>query len=371
VALKGEVRERGARGRQRGMSLVEILVAMAIGLIGMLVITQAYLATDKFNRSTLGESGAQTNGTVALYTLARDIRMAGYGVSSAAACGKINWYYDPNYSTNLGGTLPDITLEPIYITVTPGQPDQITTIYSTSGRPVPGTLSSTMPAASSELNVDGTGGYDEGDLVVLVNKSGTVSCTMAQISQVQGVASKLQHNPGVDAPYNPPGAGLFPAYQKDDLVFDLGNPRVRNYSIVNGRLRVTEALATATGAAPYDLVDGIVDLRAEYGKDNGVDNGTVTNSVYTANDGVVDSFSNTTPASGAEWQQVLGVRLAVLARIGVYEKPTAGVCTATTVAPTWANGTRSFTLPEGLPSCYRYRVFETLVPLRNLIWRPT
>ena len=62
------------------------------------------------------------------------------------------------------------------------------------------------------------------------------------------------------------------------------------------------------------------------------------------------------------------MRMAVLARIGVYEKPTGGVCTATTVAPTWAGG--SFIVPEGLPSCYRYRVFETVVPLRDQIWHP-
>ena len=23
-----------------------------------------------------------------------------------------------------------------------------------------------------------------------------------------------------------------------------------------------------------------------------------------------------------------------------------------------------------LPSCYKYRVFETIIPLRNMIWRP-
>ena len=52
------------RIHQRGMSLVEILVAVAIGLIGILIITQAYITSDNFNRTTLGEGGAQTNGTM-------------------------------------------------------------------------------------------------------------------------------------------------------------------------------------------------------------------------------------------------------------------------------------------------------------------
>jgi len=363
----------GARSGQRGMSLVEVLVAVAIGLIGMLVITQAYLTSDKFNRSTVGENSAQTNGTIALFTVERDLRMAGYGMANTAAfgCGKINWYYDPNYSQNLGGSLPDITLAPVYITVTPGQPDQISTMYSTSGRIVPGTLSKTMPAASSEYDVDGTVGYKQQDLVVLVNQAGPVSCTMAQITQVQPSAAKVQHNPGINAPYNPPGAGLFPAYKQGDLVFDLGNPIVRTYAIVNGRLHVSDTLLMAGGVTPYDIADGVVDLRAEYGKDNGVNNGTVQNAIFVANDGIIDSFDNVAPASAAEWAQVLAIRVAVLARIGEYERPVGGVCTATTVAPTWAAGTRSFTVPEGLPSCYRYRVFETVVPLRNLIWRMT
>jgi len=354
------------------MSLVEVVVAIGIGMIGILVIAQAYITADRFNRSTLGEGGGQTNGTIALFTLERDVRMAGYGMSDVAlmGCGKINWYYDPNYSQNLGGTLPDVTIAPIAIAVTPGQPDQITVMYSTSDRTLPGKLSKSMPAASSELNVDGTVGFAEWDLVLMVNTTAPTSCTMMQVSEVQPVAAKLQHNPGVNAPYNPPGAGLFPAYSKDDLLFNLGNPKVRNYSIVDGRLRLADALLSAAGAAPYDFVDGVVDLRAEYGKDNGIDNGTVSNAVYLANDGIVDSYSNVAPASGPEWQQVYSVRVAVLARIGAYERPVGGACTATTAAPTWADGTRTFIVPEGLPSCYRYRMFETVVPLRNLIWRP-
>jgi large subunit ribosomal protein L9 len=35
-----------------------------------------------------------------------------------------------------------------------------------------------------------------------------------------------------------------------------------------------------------------------------------------------------------------------------------------------AGGVSVFTLPDGLPSCYKYRVFETVIPLRNMIWLP-
>src|SRR5690606_30813313 len=115
------------------------------------------------------------------------------------------------------------------------------------------------------------------------------------------------------------------------------------------------------------------DLRAEYGKDNGVDNGTVASATFAANDGQVDQFSTTTPANSAEWQQVLSVRVGVLARIGEYEKPPAsGVCEATTTAPTWAGGAFSavdIATPTSQDRCYRYRVFETTIPLRNMIWR--
>jgi len=368
------------RIHQRGMSLVEILVAVAIGLIGILIITQAYITSDNFNRTTLGEGGAQTNGTIALFTLERELRQAGYGIASSAAlgCGAINYYRNGQYSGNLGGPLPNIQLAPVVITTTPGVPDQITVMYSTASEAiVPTTLSKSMPNASAELSVDGTAGFQVGNMVLMVNKTPPQTCTMLEITSVSVPASNIQHNPGAGGVYNPPGAGLFPAYQKDDMVFNLGNPRVRTYSIGNNSLRLFDMLFNSAAPVTFDMVDGIVDLRAHYGKDNGVNNNTVTNAVYAADDGIVDSYSSVTPVNAAEWAQVHSVRIAVLARIGTYERPTGGACTATTVTPTWSGSTNllatplsPFVLPEGLPSCYRYRMFETVIPLRNMIWRP-
>ena len=81
------------RSNELGMSLVEILVGVAIGLIGILIITQAYLSSESFNRSAVGADSGQTNGVIALFSVARDVQMAGYGInqSNALGCGNLDW----------------------------------------------------------------------------------------------------------------------------------------------------------------------------------------------------------------------------------------------------------------------------------------
>src|SRR5512135_3227107 len=321
------------RNRQLGMSLVEVVVAVAIGLIGILIITQAYLTSDRFNRSTMGEGSAQTNGTIALFTIEREVRQAGYGIADSRSLGcTINWYYDPNYSANLGGTLPNLTLAPVVITQTPGAPDAITVMFSSKAtRLTAGSLTATMPQSSSELNVDGTYGYTVGDKVLLVSNTTPSVCTLEQITSLQPSSAKMQHNPGGTAPYNPPSGGPFPAYTKDALVVDMGDPVVRTYQVANGNLQVADMMLIAGGGAPSDVADGIIDLRAQYGKDNGVNNGTVSNTTYAANDGIIDSFDNVAPVTATDWSQVLALRVAVLSRIDNYEKPSVsgGNCDAT------------------------------------------
>ena len=87
-------------------------------MIGILIITQAYITSDNFNRATLGEGGAQMNGLLALYTMERDLRMAGWAINNAnaRACGNMYWYYGGAYSANNGGTKPNVRVGPVVIT---------------------------------------------------------------------------------------------------------------------------------------------------------------------------------------------------------------------------------------------------------------
>lgn len=376
--------------RGRGMTLVEVMIGMAIGLIGIVIITQVYLVNENYKRSTTGAGGAQVNGAIALYTIERDLRMAGYGFNNPATldCGAMRYYYaGVGYSTPPGAGLGALIVAPVVITDGGvGVPDSIAIMYgSNADRSIPGTLTKAMANAESELDIDTVAGFADvpGDLVVLAQ--GGV-CTLAQVTQVQTSALKLLRTAGGAAPWNPPaGTSLFTAYPQGAAVFNLGRPVVNVYSVNANNLQLrnvftstSTTVAPAYNAAATPIVSDIVDVQAQYGKDNGVDNGTVQNTggLYNAGDGIVDSYDNMTPANSTQWQQVLSVRIGVLVRSQNFEKPepAGSPCTATGVAPTWAGSggvgnTANFTVPGGLPSCYKYLVFETVVPLRNMLWK--
>ncbi|MGQ0512370.1 MAG: PilW family protein [Betaproteobacteria bacterium] len=359
------------RARELGMSLVELLVAVAIGLIGILIITQAYLVGDNFNKATLGEGGAQTNGLVALYSLERDARGAGYGFNSdtALGCGALHWHYSGAYSIKAGGALPDILFAPVAIThdtVTPANPDKIAFLASSEGeRMLPtSVLNSSVPA--STYGIAGAQGFQVNDVVVLAKAT---DCTVLRVTSINPVSGTLTFQSS--APLNPVALAGLPTYASGDLVFNLGAPIQRSFDVAGGKLRVTSSLWTTGVETPEEIVDGVVDLRALYGKD-------------TDNNNIVDQYDTVTPTTSAGWLQVQAVKIGLLARIGNYEKKSVGAaeCDATTVVPAWsgsavvaqvttANPFQAISVAPGSEDrCYRYRVFETTVPLRNMIWRP-
>lgn len=369
------------RVRQDGFSLTEILVAMLIAMIAMLAISSVLVSNDRFQRSTIGTSDAQTTGSLALYTIERDARMAGFGMvnSNVLGCSPIQYYYKAGggncgsacYSApaNDGSDpdnppLPAMQFVPIVIEDgAAGAPDAITIAYANpTGRVIPGVLKETMPQPSSELKLEEVTGFNVNDLVVVYEAG--AGCTLMQVTQVQAASAQmLQHNPGNSAPYNPVGGtSLFPAYNKGALVFSLGQPEVRRYDIANNQLRVVDyfTYASASSIPTFNsmaqiLFEQIVDMQAQYGKD-------------TNNDGQVDTWDNVTPAAGStDWLQILAIRVGLLSRSKDFERQEGGVCTATTELPGWTAG--NFAVPGGVPSCYKYRVFETTIPLRNMIWR--
>ncbi|HUL40974.1 MAG TPA: PilW family protein [Burkholderiales bacterium] len=367
----------------KGFSMVEILVGMVIGLLGVIIIMQIFALAEGQRRTTTSGADAQTNGNIALYTIERDARQAGYGINLAALGCSVNTSFNGSI-TNPGALI----LSPVIITDGGvdasgfALPDTLRVLYSTNAMTaLPQTLAYPNLNGDAQSTIGSTLTVAPNDLVVYY-ESGR-NCTLAQVTTVP---SSTVFNHASSSPWNT--SAIFPAsgYDINASVFDFGAMAHHTYSIdtVNNNLLLTTV--GSNGTTTYLEAGEIVNLQVQYGKDTGIHAG------YVPGDDIVDAWDTVTPAvlppagagTTAQWQQIIALRIAILARSAQREKPDSvtGKCTATTVAPTWSGtnppGDVGMWLPPdngpgsgpggSLPHCYRYKVFETVVPLRNIIW---
>jgi type IV pilus assembly protein PilW len=345
--------------RARGFSLVEIMVAMLIGLIGTIIIFQVFAVSEAQKRTTTGVSDAQQNGLLALFTIEREARSAGYGLNYEPILGCLVRGYDANVPAR------DFTFTLSAVQITngaAGAPDSLTFVYGNSNLTFqPARLTSANVLGGTMNKVDNRYGYLKNDLIVTAEVG--KECALRQISNLPGVAGSLDQIEHAGLRYNKNG-GLQVIYSVWDntalaggRLYTLGQaPAVMVYSLANNQLQVQNLL---TSSAPVPVVDAIVQLQAEYGKD-------------TDADGAVDAWNTTAPTNSAEWASVIAVRIAVVARSQTPEKPNPATfaCDTTVTPPTWKGGTAITLAADANWQCYRYRTFETIVPIRNQIWKP-
>jgi type IV pilus assembly protein PilW len=346
---------------ERGFSLVELMVAMLIGLIGTVIIFQVFEVSEGIKRTTTSGGDAQQNGAVSLYLIERDLRNAGMGFNDTAFAGCNVLAYDSKRA------VPNFTLTLVPVFITPGTatvPDQVTVFYGSKPLVAGPTMltANMLPAANGTdaLVVMNSYGYHPGDILVLLQPASGLNCSLMEISSVVDATSTIGH---ADVAYlvletlnnerarfnNPAGLGVVYAgvgtgnvtrvYNRGNLFEPAANPNrpVNNtYAIgANNALTVTAAFVdkdSPSSPLTSPVADNIVQLRAEYGVDDGVagvGNWKVpfTNGgagVYTANDGLVDRWVvpavfNALPTP--PWSSVIAVRPAVVARSAQPEKP--------------------------------------------------
>jgi len=70
-----------------GFSLIDVMVGMVISLLGTVIIFQVFAVSEGIKRTTTNGGDAQQNGSIVLFTMERQLKMAGYGLSSNDAAG--------------------------------------------------------------------------------------------------------------------------------------------------------------------------------------------------------------------------------------------------------------------------------------------
>lgn len=405
----------GCRLPAAGFSLVEVMVAMVIGLLGILVMTQVFSVFEGQRRTTSGGSDAITGGAIALNGVQRDIQQSGWGIGALQVIGCTvtgQWGIDGA----LTPTGPNIALPLVPVTINSalvpaGDPntDTLLLVSGNSNGTVEGDIiKSVVAGPPAGFVVTSPTVFNAGDrLVAITQAPQPVPCN--QTLGVVGGASTATTVITTDT------TAVASTVQGPRL-FNLGpRPRVQAYAVRNGKLTVCDYTTNDCGAACtvadspagttvggscnaswVQIASDIVSLRAQYGRDT-TDGNPLDPTI--SMDGVADVWDRNvanplTPVStiaAANTRtcglvRISAIRLALVARSTQPEKAPGGV-NVTAAAPTWAGSdaaavavnaanaaavaidltlTRPSTTTWPTWADFRYKVFETTIPMRNI-----
>ncbi len=357
--------------RQNGFSLVEIMVGLVIGLLATLVIMQVFSTFEGQKRTTSGNADAQTNGTIALATIQRNVQMAGYGMPLPMASpldNPLRCDVFPDFVDPVSGNVHNIFPVAIQDAATANASDRLTVRYSTNamgGLPTE-IISATNPTTTG-ITVQSTMGCDidantdlanANDDIALIQKG--VTCDIAMIDRVIGTAAPsgatgtpqqlvLSVLPQTNI------AALTPGPNPDDIsrITCMGDWQSYTFQVVNNQLQLNG----------QPIVSEVVTMQVQYGISTTPGQNNVTNWVD------ADAAGGWNNPTVVNRNRIKAIRLAIVLRNGLLERE--NVTAAAPIAWAPLNGSVAPLISlAALPDWqrYRYRVFETIIPLRNMIW---
>ena len=382
-----------AQRTQRGMTLVELMVALLLGLVTTYFIAQVFAVAEGQKRTATFGTDAQINGAVAMHTLRRHALNAGYGLTSVVETLGCPIYGE--YGT-VGSTspAPAMTVAPLLITpgATASAPSDSVTILasnkSTFATPIRIKTSHKAPDVTepAAFKVSGSVGVKEDDVIMAMpmawdnNNKCHIFTVRSDTSSVDTTLAKdtIPHvAAGSASSWNAAPNSTWPTnkFLEGDVIVNFGKIRTMKFG-VNGDTFQVETWTPDSPGNVEQLNSGVVLLKALYGRD-------------TDGNGKVDTYDTTTPTNNLEWRRVLSVRMVMVARSGQREKEP-----VTTAEPTWdvggdvnvsyvkVPGAGATVCAAGGAACkvslplshlsdwqyYRYKTFDTAVPVRNLLW---
>ncbi len=294
--------------RARGMTLIELMIGMAIGLFLMTVMGAVYLGSKGTFTAQESTARLQENGRFAVDVLAKDLRMAGFHACAGQVSGLASVRNVLNAATPLAqnfgqavagshntGAAWSPALDPTVAALGPSASGDIVTVYRSTG--TSWALTAEMLTGTSDLQVTPTANIASGDILV-VGDCGGAAVFQATNANPGGLGT-IQHQMGVGG--IAPGvnnASLGRAYLQDAAVYRLQS--VTYYLAPSVRQAGQTALwsyawpAYGLGVQPVELVTGLERMSVTYGIDTNADRAA---DKYVTADAVAD------------WSQVVNARL--------------------------------------------------------------
>ena len=371
--------------RQRGFSLVELMVALVIGL----VVSIAAISTAKqFSTSLIKSEAANANigaASAAITQLESSLREAGLGLYNNGGfnCGFLNASYlgaltvdhekiiaaritkgDEAATNSIGGQ--DIAVAG----------DIVTVVYAADGSAASVLKSRTnQTGVNSAAQVAPNGAAPANSFVLLSEGGEGGNCVIRQVTSA--VAGKDSNDKDVtvlnfdESGYNATGFASESA-KSAYYVIPIG---IRNLTYESWYVeRTTHTLRRMDLITRQEsiMADGVVALRAQYGAMGAttLDQWIGTDSVEPDWATAWDALDPTDANDLVRIKAIRVIRFALVTREAFQQKVATDACTTTTaqaIALGW--GTSTFdvsTLADW--QCYAYKVNTRLIPLRNVTW---
>lgn len=337
--------------RHAGFSLVEMMIGLVIGMIAVIVMMQVFSVSEGYKRTTTGGDDAQNNGAIALYALQRDLRQSGLGVSAFQVIGC-------NVTLRAGVTLNQMSPVTINHASIPAADsgDTLVVVYGNAPGSAEGEAVQAKPSlatytiAAAAASASAPGAFAVGDRVIghFQPRPSPCNLSMEPVTAIAGTAVLV-------------ATGVA---NTNGILYNLGQaPKVLVYAVRGGNLTVCDYIANDCSAAGsitnsaiwVPIASNVVSLRAQYGRDTTV-----------AMNATVDTYDQTAPATACDWARVGAVRFALVARSSELDKSA-----VTTAAPTWGGAASQPIDLSGDANWqrFRYKTFQTVVPLRNMAWQ--
>lgn len=323
--------------RHRGFTMIEMMVGLALGLLASLAIFTAVSSFESQRRITAGGADMQQNGLLALYFLEQDLRMAGFGLIDGSTvpgrlpCVKVNNVnIAPVSIVDGGGSASD--------TLTTHRLDSDTGGIVTGGIAAKLTSPLSTIASITSMTVDTAAAIHQNDYLLVPDAN--MNCTQVKATSIPTV-SPTPVTPVSTIINLGQGVPSFPAMQYQlDANFNL------NHSDDGGK--------TWTPVAA-----NIVKLQAQYGI---ADGGSQSVTCWTNASGSACAGTDWANPPAADINRIKAIRIAIVARSA--QRSNAVV---TTAAPGWYGGAIDLSSIANWQN-YRYKVYQTVIPVRNVIW---
>ncbi|HEV7358811.1 MAG TPA: PilW family protein [Steroidobacteraceae bacterium] len=386
----------------KGMTLIELMVAMTIGLGITLAITSVLIASENHKRTTTSTNDAQQTGSYAYYALDKALRGAGSSIAESAFptdVGILGCHLNATpilphagafpapFAGFLGGAAGTLNVAPLLIgkNQSPDGLSDVIMLMSGSGSAGGVSRQITGGGSANTATLDNVVGFANSNDLVLVSQSGVADCLMEQVASVAPPAPTLN----LGGLYYTPAGGATSmatlAVSTSSYVTPIGNADANNIQFMlfgvdsnhilysYDLLQNLKVWRTTGGDSAQAIGDGVVQMNALYGIDTtgaGIQNAW-------AGPGDAGWDINTVMNSPAKMKQIVSVRIALVVRGEYYDTKRDNLGNPIPVSPP------TLTVFNGLVSAagaldktinlnatdqqFRYRVFEFTVPLRNML----